>query len=442
MDAQKNFLKYWFLAILLVGSLMVAVNGQSESIESTPLINYLTATVIASSALIVRQFLGNHAPIPRLPLVLTSFYALGVVFVTVLRPSWLQELPRAVIMATSIWCGIMVGTCIGSNEKYIYQFARILLIFGVVLSLLSMFTTIGVVSALQSFSIGRSNRFWTTAFGVVDPVSMLAAGLVLCQNPNRPKYFQKMILFGLVSISTLLLLFSSTRSFLIQAFILLVVIASRKTSPVLRLLLILVSLLLCAFLTLEIAAALDIASIPVLNQFGFVDGNGEVTLEKSRGLLNDYLIETTIAHPFSGIGMNTIKEYVGELAGAAKTEYGYFLHMASFGVIVASPFYMLMFIGGFIQPMLSIVTSSKSKNSQFNTVNSMAIGAFLAGFNGYYGQATSITQFTYLIWIGIAISLNQSVLRKKKVNQSPRSPSKQKRGRLSGYRHDDRVDVN
>jgi hypothetical protein len=106
--------------------------------------------------------------------------------------------------------------------------------------------------------------------------------------------------------------------------------------------------------------------------------------------------------------MNNVKELSQQLSDAAKTEYGYSLHMASFGIIVAAPFYLIMFLGGLIHPLIRIAKSSQEEIKKINVVYSMAIGAFLAGFNGYYGQATSISQFTYLIWIGIAIALSEN----------------------------------
>jgi O-Antigen ligase len=398
----------WLLVLLVVGTSMVIINGQAESIESTPLANYVTAAIIASGAVIVVRLFKQGITISRSLMILCTSYFLGVVVVSFIRSNLIEELPRSIVMAFSIWTGLMMGNCIGSNPAMIKKFSKILLFFGVFIALLSITTNIGVVSAVNGFSIGRSNRLWTTAFGIVDPVSMIAAGLYLLQESNDKTIVSKFSLMLLTTIAFLLLLFSSTRSFLIQTLIILAVslIAKmpRNGRQITLVLMIFTSLIGVLFLI----SLSDASNIAILNTFGFVDGAGEVKLEKSRGILNDYLIELTASNPYIGVGMNTVKETAQQIRGAAKTEYGYSLHMASFGVFVAMPFYLVMGISGFFQPLVKIYNSSKRNIKNSNVLYSMSIGAVLAGFNGYYGQATSITQFTYLMWIGISIALCDS----------------------------------
>ncbi len=392
---------------------MVVWNGQVESTGTTPIANYFTALVMAFSAVLVRRFLKLGLPVSKFLLVFSSLYFLGVLAVSFFRANLLIELSRSIVTATSVWCGLMVGACIGFEPKAIYRFAKVLLLFGTFISLISIITNVGLVSSISSLSVGRSNRLWTQVFGVVDPVSMVVSAILLIQGKKIRTDRGKILFFGSFFVSVLLLLYSSTRSFLIQTAALIFVLIAAKFKSYLRAILLIWGAFVTIFLLFNLSTVLTwMSSMPILDQFGFVDPSGSITLEKTRVVLSAYLIDTALQNPLVGAGISIVKDGASQVDGAANTEYGYALHIAAFGFIVALPFYLCMVVGGVVQPLLSLATVPKKEIATLSAVNGMAIGAFLAGFNGYYGQATAVTQFTYLIWIGIAISVNQKVLQK------------------------------
>jgi O-Antigen ligase len=217
-------------------------------------------------------------------------------------------------------------------------------------------------------------------------------------------------------LALILLFYSSTRSYLIQLLILFVFGILSKFSKVLRSFLVPTIVVFSIVIVIFITQASDLQNVAILNLFGFVDANGSVALEKSRSLLHDHLIELFKTSPILGVGINEVKQSSALIDNAAKTEYGYYLHIAAFGFIVSTPFYLVMLWGGFLRPLAHLANLPVKSIAKTFPIHGMAVGCFLAGFNGYYAQATAVGQFISLMFIGISIQLdsftNQSYISK------------------------------
>jgi hypothetical protein len=408
MKHIQDSIQTWFLTLLSFVTLMTFVTGQITSAE-IPASSYITALIIAYGMILIRQVTKDNLLEFPWVLILVSIYAIGGFLVGLFKEDVLQELPRSIVMLVSVWTGLMMGVCIGKCKYSIQKFAKTILVFGVTISLFSIFTGIGLEFGLTSLSIGRQNRLWTIAFGIIDPVSMLAAGVYLLQQKKYKDFKEKFSIQIFISISILFVLFSSTRSFLIEITIIILLAMISKTTAAVRSILITSFSAFTVVLIIATTQLQDASNIGILDNFGFVDERGKVVMSESRrSVLTEYQITQTLSSPWVGVGMNKIKEGALQIEEAAKSEYGYPLHMASFGILVATPFYIVMFFGGLVQPLIKIMTLPQEKFNKISAIYGMAISSVLAGFNGYYGQATSIAQFICLIWIGIATSVNES----------------------------------
>jgi hypothetical protein len=406
-DIYQKF-RAWLLLFLIADAIVITVNGSQEVLgDAPPLTLVVTAAFMLYVPILIIDLFKNKI-LPSFTVVsYISVYVLGILLVSLSRDDVASELPRAVITAISIWGGLVLGTCIGSSSKILKIFLSTLLFFGVTISIASILAGIGSVSSLNVLEIGRGNRIWTIAFGIVDPVCMFGSGLFLIS-----QYFKsfnlptKIVHLILVFLALLLILYSSTRSYLIQLGILFVFTVLSRTGKPLRSIVVPTIIILSVVIVTFITQASDLSNISILNQFGFVDASGSISLEKSRSRLHEYLIEKSFSSPILGVGINEIKQSTASIDDAAKTEYGYYLHGAAFGYIVAFPFYLIMLLGGFLRPLLYLAKLPKKALIKTFSIHGMAVGCFLAGFNGYYAQATAVAQFISLIFIGISIQLD------------------------------------
>lgn len=408
LDVYQHF-KTWLLLFLIIDAIVIIINGAAQDGgDAPPFTLIVTGSFMAYTPILVTQFFKKSICPSQLVITYVSLYSLGILAVSLTRQDILSEIPRAVITAISIWSGLVLGTCIGASSKILKIFTSVILIFGVTASLLSFITGVGVISAINTLEVGRSNRLWTIAFGIVDPICMFGGGLYLIsqyyKNANLKEKFNYLI-FTILALC--LLFYSSTRSYLIQLVILLFFTTLSGVSKPLRYLIVPISVSLSVLIITLITQATDLSQMSILTQFGFVDSSGSVTLEKGRSVLHDYLIQLSLSNPIMGVGINEVKQSA-RLIGTARTEYGYYLHVAAFGYIVSTPFYLIMIVGGFLRPLVKLAKLPTKAIAKTFPIHGMAVGCFLAGFNGYYAQATAVAQFISLVFIGISIQLDSN----------------------------------
>ena len=404
LNIYKHF-RFLLLILFSVASIVIVVNALEEASGVPPRSLFANSAVICYFPVFLRQHFCRSFRVSNPIFTTISLYVIGVLFLACTRSDLSAELPRAFIMSISIWSGLMFGSCIGKNRRIINDFMVIVLLFGVSASIISIFTGVGVVSAIEGFSIGRANRLWTIAFGVIDPVCMFASGLYLWMNPSPDlKLWKKKVYKVFTVLAFLLILYSSTRSFLIELVVILAFAALSKVPLSLRVLATPLCIGAVFLIGYWLTNIVDFSKVSVLSNFGFVDNSGQIRLESYRASLYEYLFQVADANPFTGIGINEVKETTLSLGNAAKTEYGYYLHIASFGFIVSTPFYLVMLFGGLLRPFTKLLTLSRRSFAKSYPIYGTAVACFLAGFSGYYAQATAISQFTALIFVGIATS--------------------------------------
>jgi O-Antigen ligase len=409
VDIYHHF-KIWLLLFLIIDAIVIVINGAEGGGDAPPITLLVTGGFMIYVPILVKQFSKTNILPSTSVTILISLYTLGILFVSLTRDDVITEMPRALITAVSIWSGLVLGTCIGSSLKVLKTFTSILLFFGVTVSILSIITGIGVISNLSSLSAGRDNRLWTIAFGIIDPICMFSCSLYLISQYYKKSGVKTKFLYIIFSTLALSLIFySSTRSYLIQLAILLIFAMLSQVSKSLRATIVPIIVIFSVLLVTFITQVSDLSNVSILSQFGFVDASGSVSLEKSRSLLHDYLIQRSLSSPFLGVGINEIKQSAALIDDAAKTEYGYYLHIAAFGYIVAAPFYLVMLFGGFLRPLINLAKLPTKAIAKTFPIHGVAVGCFLAGFNGYYAQATAVAQFIALIFIGISIQLDSPV---------------------------------
>jgi hypothetical protein len=409
LDVYQHF-KTWLLLFLIIDAIVIIINGAAQDGgDAPPFTLIVTGSFMAYTPILVNQFFKKGICPSQLVITYVSLYSLGILVVSLTRQDIVSEMPRAVITAISIWSGLVLGTCIGASSKILKIFTSVILIFGVTASLMSIITGVGVIAALNTLDVGRSNRLWTIAFGIVDPICMFGGGLYLVSQYYKDANLKWKFNYLIFTILALCLLFySSTRSYMIQLGILLFFTTLSGVSKPLRYLIVPISVSFSIFIIILITQATDLSQVSILTQFGFVDSSGSVTLEKGRSVLHDYLIQLSLSNPIMGVGINEVKQSSARLIGAAKTEYGYYLHVAAFGYIVSTPFYLIMIFGGFLRPLVNLAKLPTKALAKTFPIHGMAVGCFLAGFNGYYAQATAVAQFISLVFIGISIQLDSN----------------------------------
>lgn len=399
-----NRFRLWLLILFLTSSIVIVLNSFEDASGAPPLTLYANSAVICYVPFYIKNNFKRKIRLNNPIFLLLSTYAFGALLLTFTRSNFSSELPRTLIMSISIWSGLMMGSSIGRSRDFVEDFMITILLFGVSISLISLFTGIGITSSIQDLTIGRANRLWTIAFGVIDPVCMFSAGLYLLINGTRRKSFfcSRRIYFICTILSFLLILYSSTRIFLVGLAAIVLFIIISRLSLQLRIYAFpfyLIAILLIWYWFTQIA---DIQSFSILQKFGFTNTYGHFNLEGKRSILYQHLFDIAQSSPFSGIGINSVKESVYLIEGSAKTEYGYYLHIASYGFIIPLPFYAVMIFGGVFRPLISLLTQSRKYLIKAAPIYGAAIACFIAGFSGYYGQATAIAQFVALIFIGLA----------------------------------------
>jgi O-Antigen ligase len=401
---------------MLVSFFSSSVGDKSD----LPITTYGNGAIILYGLVLIIEMLRHRCRASGWLITLASIYSLGVLIVSLIRWNEIaSELPRAMITSIAIWNALVLGSCMGAlNKTVIYSFARLMLVFGVVATTFSMITGLGAISSLQGIEIGRANRLWVNSFSIVDPMCMFGAGWYICSEKFIPTTSKsRKINVFLCICAFVILVYTSTRSFYIELVFFLAFVAISRFAKHIKL------ILLPLFMSIVIVVALSAQTMDlsflnvgdVLYKLGFIGNNGYVNKSESRIKLHEFLIEKAMSSPVIGIGMNSVKEETSRLPSSqdsisdavAKTEYGYYLHIAAFGYLVAAPLYIIFFLGGALLPFFNLLILPKQVIQQTAPIHAMSVCSFLAGFNGYYGQATAVNQFISLVFIGIATSLDQ-----------------------------------
>jgi len=398
--------------------LLGALHGQFSG--STVEVNYYVypiVGVISFSAFLVLGFISRSYYPNWWVAALASLYLVGVFLLCLIRPNIGSEIPRAISMGVFIWSGLILGSCVGSSEDYIKTFMEIILIFGVILTLLSIFTGYAVVAAPTKLEISRAQRYHSGLFGVIDPPSIFAAALWLYLRNGRR------FLLWILILDIVLIVVTVTRFYYITLFMMLFVSFLARFQRPVRFFVVFSGSALAILVMFLFFQVSNIDQFSWLSNLGFTTVDGRLNLDDPRWALTKLLLPEALNHPLTGIGMDAAKNLAWfSSPSSAKTEHGYIVHLAAFGLPVSSAFFLVMFIGGLMLPVWNLVYMKRRRLVWNAHLYGFAFALAISGFIGNFGSSATLVSLFALMFVGISIRSGLSLHQRTKYSPTVNLP--------------------